>query len=584
MRNSSGEQPMDKLIRALFALTLSLVSLALILVLTPLAGRPVVRSDNSDAALSELHPSQQLLAFNEVYSLPVPNDEMVTILTFHGRYAAATDDTEDWKIEAKSKLLGDTGRFDLICLDDGQAAFKTYYGRYITAMDGGWDPSWVLRAETASLNDWEKLTLIDPQTGQPLQCQDVLAQLGQGSVVVAFKTFHNRYVTAMWQDWGWVLRAETTTLGDWEKFTLSDKPEWDTSLLISGTLEWSAGWAEVRYRLQENVVTGVLTDNHWIDVYTGTATAYDVPHISPVWYRVCAEKIATGTNEILFTSGWSDVQQYNPPAVLIDKSTLMTNQALMWTHLSHAAVYTVESVSYFTGPWTTTLYVGDYPTAPLPASVNTWYRVRAGWGTEESEWSPPQWKPDPIAQDIFRTYGTTIRKGPLGEIGKVAVLRGVNLGNYLLIEPWLNGWVSGTITATWESDYDTLRQILASRFGQGERDALLQTYRDSYLTDADFDILMRMGVNLVRLPIYYGELQDDDGNLIPEGFDKLDRVVEACADRGMYVLLDLHGAPGAQSSDCWTGQCNYNKLFQGAEGERLRCGRSLRTTTGVTRL
>jgi hypothetical protein len=256
-----------------------------------------------------------------------------------------------------------------------------------------------------------------------------------------------------------------------------------------------------------------------------------------------------------------------PPAVLIDKSVLMDSQALTWTHLSSATVYTVEVASDAGGPWAV-FYSGTYPAAPLPAVVNTWYRVRAGMGAEESDWSPPQWKPDPIDQDFIRTYGTTLRKGPTDTVGSVVVLRGVNLGNYLLIEPWLNGWVSGTITATNESDYYTLREILGDRFGAADAKTLLQTYRDSYLTDADFDFLMRMGVSLIRLPIYYRDLQDDEGNLIPEGFEDIDRVIEASADRGMVVLLDLHGAPGAQSVDCWTGRCNFNKLFQGTETEQ----------------
>jgi aryl-phospho-beta-D-glucosidase BglC (GH1 family) len=262
-----------------------------------------------------------------------------------------------------------------------------------------------------------------------------------------------------------------------------------------------------------------------------------------------------------------EVLTYQPPAVLIDKSVLMASQALTWTYLSVAVVYTVETAPRPTGSWTV-FYSGPYPTAPLPAAANTWYRVRAGMGAEESDWSPPQWKPDPIDQDFLRTYGTTIRRGPTGEIGDVVVLRGVNLGNYLLIEPWLNGWISGTITAVNESDYYTLRTVLEDRFGAAGAMTLLQTYRDSYLAGVDFDFLMRMGVSLIRLPIYYRDLQDDEGNLIPEGFKDIDRVIEASADRGMVVLLDLHGAPGAQSVDCWTGRCNFNKLFQGSEAEQ----------------
>jgi uncharacterized repeat protein (TIGR01451 family) len=347
-------------------------------------------------------------------------------------------------------------------------------------------------------------------------------------------------------------------------------PEWDKHRLSDGVIQWRTRRPLDQYRLQENTVTGDLKDGNWVDVYTGTTTAYTIPHISRVWYRVRAEDVVTAAKGP-FVSTWSDPLEYNPAAVLIDKSTLMLSQTLTWTQLAHATVYTVESGSSPNGPWTP-FYTGAYPAASLPVAVNTWFRVRAGTGTEESDWSPPQWKPDPIEQDILRTYGTSIRKGPADEVGNVVVLRGVNLGNYLLIEPWLNGWGPGNITSTatvTETDYYTIRKVLEIRFGADGRDALLQTYRDSYLTDADFDILMRMGVNLVRLPIYYEELQDD-GNLIPGTFEKLDRVVEACADRGIYVLLDLHGAPGAQSKECHTGRCWYNRLFQGDEQERAK--------------
>jgi aryl-phospho-beta-D-glucosidase BglC (GH1 family) len=345
-------------------------------------------------------------------------------------------------------------------------------------------------------------------------------------------------------------------------------PEWDKRLLGNGTLRWSTGRPLERYRLQENTVTGNLSDTHWMDVYTGTATSYDIPHISRVWYRVRAEEVESADNEVPFVSARSDVSQYDPPVVLIDKSTLMGSQVLTWTRLAHATVYTVASALQPDGPWTV-FYSGDYPTAPLAASVNTWYRVRAGTATEESDWSPPQWKPASTDQDILHTDGITIRRGPLSEVGDVVVLRGVNLGNYLLIEPWLNGWVSGTITATNETDYYTLREnVLAPRFGVTDTLALLQTYRNSYLTDEDFDFMMRVGVSLVRLPIYYRDLQDDAGNMIPAGFEPIDRVIEACADRGIYVLLDLHGAPGGQSRDCWTGRCGYNRLFQGTETEQ----------------
>ncbi|MBN2005554.1 MAG: cellulase family glycosylhydrolase [Anaerolineae bacterium] len=354
-----------------------------------------------------------------------------------------------------------------------------------------------------------------------------------------------------------------------EVMATGSSPRWDRHRLNGGTLLWSTDRPLERYRLQENAVTGDLRDEHWVDVYTGSATSYDMPRLSRTWYRVRSEEIQGTENEIPFVSVWSDALEYTPPPALIDKSVLVESQTLTWTHLAHATVYTVTSAPQRDGPWTV-FYSGDYPAAPLAAATGAWYRVRAGTATDAGDWSPPQRKPAGTGQDILHTNGATIRRGlPGTEEDAAIILRGVNLGNYLLIEPWLNGWVSGTITATNESDYYTLREeVLAPRFGTTGMQDLLQTYRESYLTPADFDFLMRIGVNLVRLPIYYRDLQDDDGHLIPAGFEPVDRVIAACEDRGIYVLLDLHGAPGGQSTDCWTGRCGYNRLFQGSPAEQ----------------
>jgi hypothetical protein len=86
---------------------------------------------------------------------------------------------------------------------DVKVAFKTAHDRYVSAM--GADHDWLLMAQTDVIDDYEIFTL-----------------LCQGDGKVAFKTVHNRYVTAMDADWDWVLRAETTEILDFELFTLLD--------------------------------------------------------------------------------------------------------------------------------------------------------------------------------------------------------------------------------------------------------------------------------------------------------------------------------------------------------------------------
>lgn len=150
---------------------------------------------------------------------------LVALITFHGRYVTAMGADRDWVIRAETTKLKDWEKLTLLCLDNGKVALKTHHDRYVTAM--GADRDWVLRAETAELKDWEKFTLVEADTGEQLPCLEAFKLFGQDSVRIAFKTHHDRYVTAMDDQpgWDWELRAETRTLSDWEKFELVLLPE-----------------------------------------------------------------------------------------------------------------------------------------------------------------------------------------------------------------------------------------------------------------------------------------------------------------------------------------------------------------------
>jgi len=340
----------------------------------------------------------------------------------------------------------------------------------------------------------------------------------------------------------------------------SSVPTWNRSSLRDGTLKWESNLSLNQYRLEENTHTGDPKDTNWATVYVGTGTSFTIPRISQVWYRVRAEEVAGVNNEVPFVSAWSEVLAYNAPAVVINKSKLVQELKLEWTQLAQATLYDVERASNPAGPWTR-IHTGPYPAEPLPTSENTWYRICALNGTEKSAWSPAQWKPNPVEQDFLRADGTTIRKG----YGDRVTLRGVNLGGYFIIEPWMTDW--SAVNPDLDDDY-SIREVLNTKCTEVGGDELLQIYRDAFLTDADFDILMRVGVSLVRLPIYYRDLQYENGSLIPNGFEKVDWVVNTCADRGMYVLLDLHGAPGSQSNESHTGRKNFNKLFEDSSDGR----------------
>ena len=91
----------------------------------------------------------------------------------------------------------------------------------------------------------------------------------------------------------------------------------------------------------------------------------------------------------------------------------------------------------------------------------------------------------------------------------------------------------------------------------------MDTYRSSFITERDFQMIRSFGFNVVRLPIDYRLLQSDEAPyaIKEDGFKWLDRAVSMAESSGIYIILDLHSAPGGQSLDQCTGQAGQNHLW-----------------------
>ena len=77
------------------------------------------------------------------------------------------------------------------------------------------------------------------------------------------------------------------------------------------------------------------------------------------------------------------------------------------------------------------------------------------------------------------------------------------------------------------------------------------TFRSNYFTEADAADWSAEGFNTVRLPINYRMLQPwcCTGQWENAGFELISNVVAWCAANDLYLILDLHAAPGGQSAD-----------------------------------
>lgn len=154
--------------------------------------------------------------------------------------------------------------------------------------------------------------------------------------------------------------------------------------------------------------------------------------------------------------------------------------------------------------------------------------------------------------------------------GEKITLKGVNLGGWLVFEDWLCPYEE-------VSDNYEVIETLSKRFGQEEAYELLNIYYDNFITEYDFDVIKEMGFNCVRIPFWFRNFYyDDNGTKILDDngnwdFSRLDWAVNECSKRGIYVILDMHGAVGYQSDAPHSGKGNSCGLYDDTpEGERYR--------------
>jgi glucan 1,3-beta-glucosidase len=154
---------------------------------------------------------------------------------------------------------------------------------------------------------------------------------------------------------------------------------------------------------------------------------------------------------------------------------------------------------------------------------------------------------------ILKAKGTSISDG-----NNTVILKGTNLGNWLMIETWMMHLYDDKIR-----DQYMLEQTLQQRFGVQEKNRLMDLFRANWINTRDFEIIKSFNMNCVRLPFYYQLLEDDNKpmQLKPDAFKWLDYAIDSAEKHGIYTILCLHGAAGCQSNMGHCGREDYNKFW-----------------------
>ena len=121
-------------------------------------------------------------------------------------------------------------------------------------------------------------------------------------------------------------------------------------------------------------------------------------------------------------------------------------------------------------------------------------------------------------------------------------LKGFCVGGFMNMENFINGF---------PGQESSLRSEVARVLGKGKARFFFDRLLDNFLAADDIIHMANIGANCLRVPVNYRHFEDD---LNPfeyreEGFLRLDKVIADCRKYGIWVIIDLHSAPGWQNPD-----------------------------------
>nr|WP_294679388.1 cellulase family glycosylhydrolase [uncultured Blautia sp.] len=117
-------------------------------------------------------------------------------------------------------------------------------------------------------------------------------------------------------------------------------------------------------------------------------------------------------------------------------------------------------------------------------------------------------------------------------------IKGVNLGNWLVLEKWMSPALFEGTTA--EDEY-----YLPTQLSPEVYEARIRIHRSEYITERDFVTIKRMGMESVRIPVPYfifGDRKPFIGCI-----EELDKAFNWAEKYGLTILIDLHTVPLSQN-------------------------------------
>jgi endoglucanase len=142
--------------------------------------------------------------------------------------------------------------------------------------------------------------------------------------------------------------------------------------------------------------------------------------------------------------------------------------------------------------------------------------------------------------------------------GEKLLLRGINLGNWFVPEGYMFRFEGGPASPR------EIEAFFNELIGPADAATFWREYREQYITQRDIAFLRKAGFNSVRVPLHYKFFLSGG-----EGFALLDRLIAWCRQAGLWVIFDLHCAPGGQTGTNIDDSWGYPWLFESTHDQDL---------------
>ena len=157
--------------------------------------------------------------------------------------------------------------------------------------------------------------------------------------------------------------------------------------------------------------------------------------------------------------------------------------------------------------------------------------------------------------EFLHVAGQEIHKG-----GENFILRGMGLGGWMLQEGYM-------LRIPSQGSQSVIKARITDLIGEEECERFYDLWLKNHLTRTDIDSMANWGFNSVRLPMHYNLFtlpveQEPDSNQntwFEKGFALTDSLLAWCKANDMYLILDLHAAPGGQGKDANISDYNPEK-------------------------